>query len=95
MEYRTSVSGSLKRRRTCWPDTLSDHIRWIYSLEIDRKKVLGVGQASGMFPIDTEQKNYRKDLAECFDQLTADKNIRGRSWRFCRRCWQPEGRQEH
>ena len=26
-----------------------------------------------MFPIDTEQKDYRKDLAERFDQLVADK----------------------
>ena len=33
------------------------------------KKVLGIGDASGMFPIDVETKEYRQDIAKTFNQL--------------------------
>ena len=37
------------------------------------KKVLGVGDASGMFPIDAETGDYDKSMVEKFDSLTAGK----------------------
>lgn len=67
--YQAVLNGEEHVGRIRYLTTLDGYIHW----KLTGKKVLGVGQASGMFPIDTEQKNYRKDLAECFDQLTADK----------------------
>lgn len=37
------------------------------------KKVLGIGEASGMFPIDTKTKNYNRDMADKFDALAESK----------------------
>ncbi|MGF6365824.1 sugar (pentulose or hexulose) kinase [Aequitasia blattaphilus] len=50
--------------------TLSGYIHWLLSGE----KVLGIGDASGMFPIDTEKKDYHQSMVESFDALVADKN---------------------
>lgn len=47
--------------------TLDGYIHW----KLTGEKTLGVGEASGMFPIDSETKNYRQDMIEKFDALTA------------------------
>lgn len=54
--------------------TLAGYIHW----KLTGKKVLGVGDASGMFPIDTECVDYRADMMEKFDTLIAD---RGFPWK--------------
>lgn len=54
--------------------TLAGYIHW----KLTGKKVLGVGDASGMFPIDTECIDYRADMMEKFDTLIAD---RGFPWK--------------
>jgi len=55
--------------------TLAGYVHWYLTGE----KVLGIGDASGMFPIDPTEKNYRGDLMEKFDGLLQtyglDKNI--------------------
>lgn len=55
--------------------TLSGYVHWMLTGE----KVLGVDDASGMFPIDTETKTYYKDMLEKFDAKIADKNY---SWKI-------------
>lgn len=55
--------------------TLSGYVHWMLTGE----KVLGVDDASGMFPIDTETKTYYKDMLEKFDAKVADKNY---SWKI-------------
>lgn len=50
--------------------TLSGYVHWMLTGE----KVLGVDDASGMFPIDTETKNYYSDMLEKFNNKIADKN---------------------
>ncbi len=55
--------------------TLSGYVHWMLSGE----KVLGVDDASGMFPIDTETKNYYGDMLEKFDAKVADK---GYAWKI-------------
>lgn len=55
--------------------TLSGYIHW----KLTGKKILGVGEASGMFPIDTDKKTYREDMIQKFDDLVADKNF---SWKL-------------
>lgn len=41
--------------------------------------MLGVGEASGMFPIDSKTKDYDQNMVETFDKLIAPK---GYSWKL-------------
>jgi len=45
--------------------TLAGYVHW----KLTGKKVLGVGDASGMFPIDIATKNYNKKMTAQFDEL--------------------------
>ena len=47
--------------------TLAGYIHW----KLTGEKVLGVGDASGMIPVDPETGNYRTDMIEKFDNLVA------------------------
>lgn len=53
--------------------TLSGYVHWMLTGE----KVLGVDDASGMFPIDTDTKTYYADMLEKFDKKVAEK---GYAW---------------
>ena len=55
--------------------TLAGFIHW----QLTGKKVLGIGDASGMIPIDPETKQYSADMVEKFDNLIAPK---GFSWKL-------------
>ena len=55
--------------------TLAGYIHW----QITGKKVLGIGDASGMLPIDSATKNYCADLVEKFDRLVEPY---GYSWKL-------------
>lgn len=50
--------------------TLAGYIHW----KMTGEKVLGIGDASGMFPIDMTTKNYDAKMIEKFDARIADKN---------------------
>ena len=50
--------------------TLAGYVHWALTGE----KVLGIDDASGMFPIDPETKYYYSDMLEKFDQKVADRN---------------------
>ncbi len=50
--------------------TLSGYIHYLLTGE----KVLGVGEASGMFPIDSSSLDYNQSFIEKFDNLIKDKN---------------------
>ncbi|MGN1175093.1 MAG: xylulokinase [Roseburia sp.] len=45
--------------------TLAGYIHW----KLTGEKVLGIGEASGMFPIDIQTKNYDKGMIEKFNHL--------------------------
>ena len=49
--------------------TLSGFIHW----KLTGKKVLGVGDASGMFPVDTKTGSFNKGMIRLFNELVADK----------------------
>ena len=55
--------------------TLAGYIHW----KLTGEKVLGVGDASGMIPVDPETGNYRADMIEKFDNLVAPY---GFPWKF-------------
>ncbi len=54
--------------------TLAGYIHW----QMTDKKVLGVGDASGMFPIDSEIMDYHQGMLDKFDTLVKEKNIAGK-----------------
>ena len=54
--------------------TLAGYIHW----KLTGEKVLGVGDASGMLPIDPATGNYREDMIEKFEALVAPKQYRWR-----------------
>ena len=49
--------------------TLAGYVHW----RLTGRKVLGVGDASGMFPIDSAANDYDARLVEVFDGLVADR----------------------
>lgn len=51
--------------------TLAGYIHW----QLSGEKVLGVGEASGMFPIDIDTKDFNKRMISQFDELVKDKNF--------------------
>jgi len=55
--------------------TLAGYIHW----RLTGEKVLGVGDASGMFPIDSATGQYHQRMAEQFDQLALS---RGCPWKL-------------
>ncbi|NME84270.1 FGGY-family carbohydrate kinase [Clostridium sp. SM-530-WT-3G] len=55
--------------------TLEGYIHW----KLTGEKVLGIGEASGMFPIDIETKDFNKRMINQFNELISDKNL---SWKL-------------
>lgn len=51
--------------------TLAGYIHW----RLTGQKVLGVGDASGMFPINPDTKDFDAGMVEKFDELVADKGF--------------------
>jgi len=50
--------------------TLAGYVHW----KLTGKRVLGVGEASGMFPIDIETKNYNEQMIQQLEEQIADRN---------------------
>lgn len=55
--------------------TLAGYVHW----KLTGEKVMGVGEASGMFPIDLATKNYNEKMLKQFEELTVSK---GFSWKL-------------
>jgi len=55
--------------------TLAGYVHW----KLTGQKVLGVGEASGMFPIDSNTNDYDKRMLEQFNELLKVENI---SWKL-------------
>lgn len=48
--------------------TLAGYVHW----QLTGERVLGIGDASGMFPIDPDTKNYNSHMAEKFSEIISD-----------------------
>jgi len=57
--------------RVAFFTTLAGFVHW----KLTGEKVLGVGDASGMFPIDSSTRDYNKVMIDKFDKLIAGKGI--------------------
>ena len=63
--YQAILSGEGHVKDVAFFTTLAGYIHW----QLSGEKVLGVGEASGMFPIDPQTKTYEQDFIEQFDAL--------------------------
>ena len=61
--YKTILNNDTHTKHIAYMTTLSGYIHYILTGE----KVLGVGDASGMFPIDQKTNSYYEDMLEKFD----------------------------
>ena len=68
--YQAVLNGEEHVQKLSYMTTLAGYVHWTLTGE----KVLGVGEASGMFPIDSGSCDYREDLVEQFDRLVEDRN---------------------
>ncbi len=68
--YQAILNGEEHVKDVAFFTTLAGYIHW----QLTGEKVLGVGDASGMFPIDPETKDFDAAMVEKFDALVADKN---------------------
>lgn len=65
--YQAILNGELHVKDITYLTTLAGYIHW----QLTGEKVLGVGDASGMLPVDPATKNYSADMIEKFDSLVA------------------------
>lgn len=68
--YQAILNGEEHVKEIAFFTTLAGYIHW----KMTGQKVLGVGEASGMFPIDVETKDFNKRMIEQFNGLIAEKN---------------------
>ena len=68
--YQAILNGEEHVSKIKYQTTLEGYIHWMLTGE----KVLGIGEASGMFPIDIKTKQYNKTMLDKFNALIADKN---------------------
>ena len=73
--YQAILNGEEHVAKISYLTTLAGYIHW----KLTGEKVLGVGEASGMFPIDSKTKTYNQRMLEQFDALTAQK---GYPWKL-------------
>lgn len=73
--YQAVLNGEEHVKEITYLTTLAGYVHW----KLCGSKVLGVGEASGMFPIDIETKNYNETMISKFDELVADK---GYPWKL-------------
>lgn len=73
--YQAVLNGEEHLPRLDYMTTLSGYIHW----KLTGKKVMGVGEASGMFPIDIATKKFHQRMIGQFNDLIADK---GYTWKL-------------
>ena len=71
--YNDSLPATIKSGAATPTDK---ELHWAVELKegLTGEKVLGIGDASGMFPIDTQTQTYHKTMLAQFDQLVQDKD---------------------
>lgn len=67
--YQAILNKEEHVREISYLTTLAGYVHW----KLTGEKVLGIGDASGMFPIDIQEKSFDKTMLEKFDELNKDK----------------------
>lgn len=69
--YQAILNGEEHVDKIAFFTTLAGYVHW----KLTGEKVLGVGDASGMFPIDIKTGSYDSVMMEKFNKLIAEKNL--------------------
>ncbi|AMG61639.1 FGGY-family carbohydrate kinase [Staphylococcus lugdunensis] len=67
--FQSAMETEPHVERVRYMTTLAGYIHWYLTDE----KVIGIGDASGMFPIDSQRLDYRQDLMDRFNKLFAQR----------------------
>ena len=73
--YQAILNGEEHVKDIVFQTTLAGYIHW----KLTGEKVLGVGEASGMFPIDIQTKKFDEKMIAAFEEAVAGK---GFSWKL-------------
>lgn len=73
--YQAMLNKEEHLDKLAYITTLAGYIHW----KLTGEKVIGIGDASGMFPIDSKTRDYDKRMAEEFDELVKEE---GYAWRL-------------
>ncbi len=69
--YQAILNGESHVKDIDFLTTLAGYIHW----QLTGEKVLGIGDASGMIPVDPETKNYDAEMVKKFNALIAPRQI--------------------
>lgn len=67
--YQAILNGEEHVSQIAHATTLAGYLHW----QLTGRKVMGIGEASGMFPIDIQTQDFSEACIEKFDALIADK----------------------
>ncbi|QEN08374.1 ATPase [Oceanispirochaeta crateris] len=70
--YQAILNNESHVSEIAYMTTLAGYIHW----KLTGEKVMGVGEASGMFPIDLKSKEFDADLINSFDTLIEEKGFK-------------------
>lgn len=73
--YQAILNGEEHVEKIKYFTTLAGYIHW----KLTGEKVLGVGEASGMFPIDSKSKTYHQNMLKQFSDL---EKVKKYSWKI-------------
>lgn len=73
--YQAILNGEEHVEKITYQTTLAGYIHW----RLTGEKVLGIGEASGMFPIDIDSNDFNKSMINQFNSLIASRNF---SWKL-------------
>jgi sugar (pentulose or hexulose) kinase len=69
--YQAVLNGEEHVSQISYLTTLAGFIHW----KLTGQKNMGIGEASGMFPIDIEKKDYNEQMMAAFDALVEEKGF--------------------
>ena len=69
--YQAILKGEEHVEKIDYLSTLAGYIHW----KLTGQRVVGIGEASGMFPIDSATGDYDAEMMQKFDALVADKGF--------------------
>ncbi len=73
--YQAILNNEEHVNKIAHQTTLAGYVHYM----LTGQKVIGVGEASGIFPIDLETKDYNKEYIKKFNELIKDKNV---TWNY-------------
>lgn len=69
--YQAILNGEEHVKKISYQTTLAGYIHW----QMTGEKVVGIGEAAGMFPIDSKTRDYNQTMVDKFDAKLAEKGM--------------------